>query len=83
MFPVPPIPVLKWRGRPAAARCGGPASAAVTGTITSSTDEDDIVSGGQTIVLTLTNDTWVASGATFDAQRQNIIDGLLAARREP
>ena len=54
-------------------------TAALTGTITSSTVEADIVSGGKTIILTLTDDTWVASGSTFDAQRQNIIDGLDAA----
>ena len=32
-----------------------------------------------TIILTLTNDTWVAAGATFNAQRQNIINGLDSA----
>lgn len=50
-------------------------SAAVTGTIIGDT-ELDIRNGGSTIILTLTNDTWVAAGPTFDAQRQNIIDGL-------
>ncbi len=54
-------------------------SAAVTGTITPSATEADIVTGGKTIVLTLTGDTWVTAGATFDAQRQAIIDGLDAA----
>ena len=54
-------------------------SAALSGTITSSATEVDIRTGGDTIILTLSNDTWVASGATFDAQRQNIIDGLDAA----
>lgn len=53
---------------------------AVTGTaVTGGVLESEIVAGGETIILTLTNDTWVASGATFDAQRQNIIDGLDAA----
>ena len=60
----------------------GAAAAALTGTITTAT-EADIVSGGRTIVLTLTNDTWVATGATFDAQRQNIIDGLTSAGTDP
>lgn len=55
------------------------ATAAVTGTITPSSTEADIVAGGKTIIITLTGDTWVASGATFDAQRQNIINGLDAA----
>ncbi len=57
-------------------------SAALTGTITSSAKESDIVAGGKTIILTLTGDTWVASGATFDAQRQNIINGLDSAQAE-
>jgi len=58
-----------------------PASCALTGTVTTAT-ETDIVTGGKTIILTLTNDTWVASGATFDAQRQNIIDGIDSAQAE-
>lgn len=57
------------------------ASAAVTGTITTA-QETDIVSGGKTIVMTLSGDTWVAAGATFDAQRQNIINGLVSSQSE-
>jgi len=57
-------------------------TAAVTGTATAIIDEDDIVTGGKTIILTLTGDTWVASGAAFNAQRQNIIDGLDSAQVE-
>jgi hypothetical protein len=57
-------------------------SVAVSGTITSSTTENDIVSGSKTIVITLTGDTWVPAGAEFDAQRQNIIDGLNSAQSE-
>ena len=53
-------------------------SVALSGTITTAT-EADIRTGGETIILTLTDDTWVASGTTFDAQRQHIIDGLDAA----
>jgi hypothetical protein len=56
-----------------------PVTCVLGGTATSSITESDIVTGGKTITLTLSNDTWVASGATFDAQRQNIIDGLAAA----
>jgi uncharacterized protein (DUF305 family) len=41
-----------------------------------------VVAGGETIVLTLANDTWVAAGATFNAQRQAIIDGLDSAGAE-
>jgi hypothetical protein len=54
-------------------------SAALTGTATANITEADIVTGGKTIILTLTNDNWVAAGATFDAQRQNIINGLTSA----
>ena len=54
-------------------------SAALTGTITASITETDIVNGGKTAIITLTGDTWVAAGATFNAQRQNIIDGFDAA----
>jgi len=57
-------------------------SAALTGTATSSITESDIVTGGKTIILTLTGDTWVAAGAAFDAQRQNVIDGLDSAQTE-
>lgn len=57
------------------------ATAALTGTVTTAT-EADIVAGGKTIILTLTGDTWVAAGATFDAQRQNIINGLTSAQSE-
>ena len=54
----------------------------LTGTITASTVETDIVAGGKTIVLTITGDTWVTAGATFDAQRQNIINGRTSAQSE-
>lgn len=64
------------------ARIGAAASAALTGTATASITEADIVAGGKTIILTLTGDTWVASGGTFDAQRQNIIDGMDSAQSE-
>ena len=56
-------------------------TAALTGTITTA-NEGDIVAGGKTIILTLTGDTWVAAGATFDAQRQNIINGIDSAQAE-
>lgn len=45
-------------------------------------NESDITAGGNEIVLTLTGDTWVTAGATFDAQRQNIIDGFDSAQAE-
>lgn len=58
------------------------ASVTLTGTVTSSITEADIVTGGKTIILTITGDTWVPSGATFDAQRQNIINGIDSAQSE-
>lgn len=47
-----------------------------------SLSEEQIVNGGQQIVITVSNDTWVTAGATFNAQRQNIIDGLTSAQSE-
>jgi len=58
------------------------ATAALSGTVTASITETDIVAGGKTIILTLSGDNWVASGATFDAQRQNIINGIDSAQSE-
>jgi hypothetical protein len=57
---------------------GVPSAVVSASTIT----EVQVVAGGQTIVIDLVNDTWVASGATFNAQRQNIIDGLDSAEAE-
>ncbi len=57
-------------------------SAALTGTVTASITEADIVTGGKTIILTLTGDTWVASGGTFDGQRDDIIAGIDSAQSE-
>jgi hypothetical protein len=68
---------LGWGG---SAASGG--SVALTGTAVPTQTEADIVSGGKTIILTLTGDTFVAAGATFDAERQAIIDGLNSAQSE-
>ena len=57
-----------------------PNSAAITSA--SSIYESDVVAGGKTIVIELTEDTWVTEGATFNAQRQNIINGLDSAQSE-
>ena len=51
-------------------------TAAIGGTAGDGITEPEVVAGGETIVITLTGDTWVAAGPTFDAQRQAIIDGL-------
>lgn len=54
----------------------------LSGTILTAT-ETNIVSGGRTIILTLpTGYTWVAAGATFDAQRAAIIAGLTSGASE-
>jgi hypothetical protein len=57
-------------------------TATLTGTATNNITEADIVTGGKTILLTLTNDTWVTAGATFNNQRQNIINGCDSAQAE-
>jgi hypothetical protein len=57
-------------------------TATLTGTMTSSLYESEIVAGGQTLIVTLTNSTWVASGTAFDAQRQNILNGIVSAQGE-
>ena len=68
--------------RPALAPAAAIVTAAVTGTAATDLSESEVVSGGETIIVTLTNDTWVTAGATFDAQRQAIIDGLDSAQSE-
>jgi hypothetical protein len=56
--------------------------AAITGTAIPVLSEVNVVAGGKTIIITLSGDTWVAAGATFDAERQAIIDGLDSAQSE-
>lgn len=56
--------------------------ASLTGTAIPILSEVNVVDGGKTIIITLSGDTWVAAGATFDAQRQAIIDGLDSAQAE-
>lgn len=56
--------------------------ATLTGTITAGVNESDIVAGGKTLIITLTGDTWVASGATFDNQRDEILAGIDSAQSE-
>ncbi len=58
-------------------------SAVVTGTIVPSVTEGDIVTGGKTLIITLTGDTWIAAGAlSFDLQRDEIIAGVDSAQSE-
>ena len=58
------------------------ATAAITGTAEPSETEVEVVTGGETTIITLTHDTWVAAGATFNAERQNIINGCDSAQSE-
>ena len=54
-----------------------PISAAISGTITPSVTEADIVTGSKTLIITLTNDKCIAAGAaSFDLQRDEIIAGV-------
>jgi len=57
-------------------------SAAITGTVGDGATEQEVRDGAGTIIITLTGDTWVAAGGTFNAQRQAIINGLDAAESE-
>ncbi len=57
-------------------------TATITGTGTANITEVDTNNGGKTLIITLTGDTWVAAGATFDAQRQPILDGIVSAQSE-
>lgn len=56
-----------------------PRVCSVSGTAPGAT-EDEIRIGGATVVLSISGDTWVASGAAFDAQRQNILDGMVSSQ---
>lgn len=58
------------------------AAAALTGTMTATVDEDDITTGGKTIIITLTGDTFKAAGTGpigSTADTQALIDGFDAA----
>ena len=57
-------------------------SATVSGSVEPSATEAEVVAGGETIIITLANTTWVAAGGAFDAIRQDIIDGLDSAQSE-
>ena len=58
----------------------GGGSAALTGTaVVDGVLESEIVTGGQTIIITLTDDTWIAAGTGpigTDANTQALIDGI-------
>ena len=56
-------------------------SVALAGTIVGD-NEIDVRAGGATLTFTLADDSWIAAGAAFDAERQNIINGLVSAQSE-
>jgi len=56
-------------------------SCALTGTVTTAT-EADIVTGGKTIILTLTGDTWVATVGQDNAITTALIAGIDSAQSE-
>ena len=77
---------LRWRAARARTRLRTLTNgkyAVVTGTTVPSATEAEIVSGGETTIITLTGDTWIAAGAaSFDLQRANIIQGCDSAQSE-
>lgn len=54
----------------------------LSGTSSDGLTETELKDGSETIIIDLTNDTWVATGGTFNGQRQNIIDGMDSAQSE-
>ena len=63
----------------------GAATASVSGTVVSGLTETQVVSGGETLIIILTNDTWLAAGTGpvgTIANTQAIIDGITAAESE-
>jgi hypothetical protein len=61
---------------------GTAAPAATAAIACNASTEADIRAGGNTITITITGDTWQAAGAAFNAERQNIINGLNSAQAE-
>lgn len=56
-------------------------TAVISGTAIASITEADVVTGGKTIIITLSGQTWVPAGA-FNAERQAIINGLDSGQAE-
>lgn len=85
-FTVPPSAVKRRGGNAVGdvtltvANASPTVTCAATGTaVAGGVLESEIVSGGETIILTLTDGTWVVAGAAaFDAVRQAIIDGMVS-----
>lgn len=53
-------------------------TAAITGTAVGSNTESSIAANNKTLIITLTNGTWLTAGASFDAQRQAILDSFVS-----
>jgi len=63
----------------------GGATAAITGTATATINEDDITTGGKTVIITLTGDTFKAAGTGpigSTADTQALIDNIDSAQAE-
>jgi len=63
-----------------------PVSAAITGTATGSITEADVVAGGKTIIITLTNATFKSAGTGpigSTADTQALINNITSAQSEP
>lgn len=56
--------------------------AVLAGTFATTPTEGEAITGTQTIFITLVGAAWAAAGATFNAQRQNIINGLVSRQSE-
>jgi hypothetical protein len=53
-------------------------SVALSGTVIGGVPEAAVVTGGKTLIFTLTGDTWVPDDGTFAAARQDLIDAVTA-----
>jgi len=53
-----------------------------TGTCVPACLESEVVTGGETIILTISGGKWAKTGAVFNAVRQAIIDGLDSNKAE-
>jgi len=63
----------------------GGTTSVLSGTITASVNEDDITTGGKTLIITITGDTFKAAGTGpigSTADTQALIDGIVSAQSE-
>ncbi len=61
---------------------GVSSSAAETGTLASGTIEQDVRTGGRSLITTLTDETWAAAGSAFDDSRAAQVAGLDSEQAE-